>query len=183
MVASELMFPVIVPFIFMVLVIISGAFMVAWQDYAYPLLNQTATQFNLNATYHNIIYNTGAQLYTFDTYLVIVFFFVMMAGIASTIWLNANPIALIVSVIYIPFIYYITSWIQNIAREILLQPIFSDSLAHLPLSIQVLSQLNTIAVLFALAYVLFTSIRVVWWHKHGSAVLGGAGGGSSGMAY
>jgi hypothetical protein len=141
------------------LTFITSGLIVAF-DQAAPILNQTANAFHENSTYQNIPINLGHNLYNFNTYLPLIFYFVMMAIIFSTVLINSDPLSWLVGVIYIPFIYFVSVYISNAAHTLLTTPAIAGGVAHLPAPLVILANLPTVTFLFGLLYIVALALRI-----------------------
>lgn len=151
------------PVIFLVLIIVTSVIFIAWQT-TLPILNTTANSIpNMPASYVAIPNQLGDTLYAFNTYLVVVFFFAMLGSIISTVLLNTDLTSWIVGVILLPFVYYISAFITNIGRVALTQPILAPGVAHLKLPLEVMANMQTIIIAFAIFYVVAIAVRLYFY--------------------
>ena len=150
------------PVVFMALMIVTAVLFIAWQT-TLPVLNQTAANLNVPQSYKAIPAQIGNNLYSFDTYLVIIFFFAMLGSIMSTVLLNADLTSWIVGVILLPFVFYISAFITNIARTALTLPILAQEGSHLKLSLYIMANMQTIVIAFAVFYVVAIAVRLYFY--------------------
>ena len=150
------------PVIFMALMLVTAVMFIAWQT-TLPILNQTASGLNVPQNYKVIPAQIGSNMYSFDTYLVIIFFFAMLGSILSTVLLNTDLTSWIVGVILLPFVFYVSSFITNIARVALTMPIIAQEGNHLKLSLHVMANMQTIVIAFAVFYVVAIAVRLYFY--------------------
>lgn len=168
----------IIPIVFLVLFVVTAILLIGWQQVT-PIINASMNSVNAPAQYHNAYMNVGNNLYSFDTYLVMIFFFVELATLLSTVLLDVNPISWLVGILLLPFVYYIAAWESNIARAVALQPVLAAGVSHLPLSQLTLAHLDLITILFAAMYVVLLGVRLYFY----SPSTGGRGGPSAPAQY
>ena len=82
----------ILPIIMLAITFITSVLFMAWQQVT-PVINASMNQVNAPQQYHQAYMSVGNNLYTFDMYLAFIFFALLLASIASTVFLSSNPIA------------------------------------------------------------------------------------------
>ncbi len=164
---------IIAPLQWIALVLVLAVLVLAWQQTT-PILATTANAFGLpvsgtavagikglnQSTYLNI----GNQLYNFDPYLALVFFFIMIAAALSTLFLNPNPLAWYIGILFSPFLFWISSYTSNFAYQMFTQPALANAVPFITLSIFIMSQLPAIVFLFFCVYLVGISIRVYFYN-------------------
>lgn len=149
----------IVAIVFLFLTLATAGVFEAYQQTEVILVN-TMTGFGVPAAQQQVQQNLGGNLYQFDTYLSLVFYFVMLAIIFSTVFLNPDPLSWLVGIIFLPINYYISAWISNIARSVLTQAVLQNGVSYLLQSITILANLQTITFLFGLMYLVALAVRI-----------------------
>jgi hypothetical protein len=159
----------VVPIIFLALTFIT-AVMIMSSQMVEPILNRTMQSMGVSAANQQIPANIFSNLNNFNTYLPIIFFFVMMGVIFSTVLLSTNPLEWLVGVIYAPLIYYLSAYVSNMAKTMLTTQVtlagnvtLAGAIAKLPLPVQILANLPTITFLFALLYIVALALRI-WFY-------------------
>jgi hypothetical protein len=167
----------VMPLLFIVLVFVLAVLILAWQK-SQPILSTTANAFGLPVTGSAIHYqngsavfgvnqttylNIGSLLYSWDLYLPIIFFFVLLSISLSTLLLAPNPISWMVSILIAPFVYYINVHYGNFAYQIFTQAVLQNATAKLPQSITVMSQLSTITAIFIFLWIICLGVRIFFY--------------------
>ena len=163
---------ILAPLSLIVCAFVAAVIFMAWGQ-ATPILQQASNTVGLpvngsalagakginQTTYLNV----GNQMYNFDGWMVFVFYFVLIGAIASTLMLSPNPLGWVVGIIMAPVIYYINTYLETFAHQIMTQPVMSAALFHLPQTITVLAQLPMITELFYIGYICCLSIRIYFF--------------------
>jgi hypothetical protein len=161
-----------IPATFIVLALVLVVLIKAW-NLSTPLLNTTAKQIGLplNGTAiagvkglnESAYLQIGNQLYNFDFYLPLIFYFAMLSIAIATLLKSPNPIAWMLGILFAPFIYWITSYESNIAYAIFTQHILQTQVGAIPTIVGIMAQLNNITIFFYILYILGMAIRVYFY--------------------
>lgn len=162
-----------IPILFVVIVAVMAVLFIAWQT-AQPTLSHLATQSGvpLNGTgisgvagiNQTTYLNVGNNLYSFDFYVVLIFYIAMLSISLATLVLGGSPIAWLIAVLFAPFVYWTSAYISNIAYTIFSQAVLTNSLNYLPSSIAVMAQLQNITILFYVIYIIALSVRLIFYN-------------------
>lgn len=157
----------ILPIIMLAITFITSVLFMAWQQVT-PVINASMNQVNAPQQYHQAYMSVGNNLYTFDMYLAFIFFALLLASIASTVFLSSNPIAWMVGIVLLPFTYFIAAEESNVARSILMNSAIKSGVVHLSFMQVIFANLDLIVIIFAAIYVIMLGIRMYFFNPAGS---------------
>ena len=141
-----------------------------------PYSSSCSALFNgINCT--KIPLNIGNNIYNFNTWLPMIFLFVMISIPISTLFLDASPLSWLITFISLPFTFFLGALLSNIALKIFTLPTLQATAAtYYALPLQIMANFQTIALLIGGLYCVCIAIRV-WFFK---GVTPGGGSTSSG---
>lgn len=163
---------VVVSVIFLFLTFVTAVFIQA-DALAIPLINSTLQHYGANSTYQHIPAQLASNLNSFNYYLPLILFAVLLGSILSTILLSVDPLAILASIIFIPFTFFIAIYISNFAHGILGNAAIAQGVAKLSLPILIMADLPTIMIAFAFLYIITLAIRIFFFDISGRSRGGG----------
>ena len=165
----------VIPIVMLAVTVVTAVLLQGWA-LAATVLNQTAATIpNFPSSYTNTYINVGNNLNSFNIYLPLIFFALLLGTIMSMIFLPVNPLNWIVGVIFLPFIYYIGAWLSNVALLVFTQSAIAKGIGLLPYMQFIYANLQTIVFFFAVIYVIGLAIRVFFFNPAATSSSGGTG--------